>query len=60
MINNIKCERAFIVLIISAVACVSRRSVSFSKCSLGSIHLNISFVGVNRLTCARRVSTTTA
>ena len=31
MINNIKCGRAYIVLIISAGACVSGRSASFSE-----------------------------
>ena len=39
--------RALIVHIISAGACVSGRSVWLSKCSkcaLGSIHLNISFM----------------
>ena len=53
MLNNIKCGRALIVQIICAGACVSGRSVSFSKCSscaLDSTHLNISFIGVNRRT----------
>ena len=33
MINYIKCGRALIVQIISAGACGSGKSVSFSKCS---------------------------